>query len=156
MPSPVPRPEGRGASLSETLADLLHGAGLGKADTIRITGPAGLAALLWFCRHGYEQVGYVSAGRGPHEEGDLVLAPQTCSVCELEQILRDGPRPKRGGVLIVQTPLPALESGFDPVHDLLDRAGYRVERCLHGRHRELHVARRLAGSQRRAPDKAAA
>ena len=156
MPSSVPRPDGRGASLSETLADLLQGAGLGKADTIRITGPAGLAALLWFCRHGYEQVGYVGAGRGPHEDGDLLLAPQTRSVCQLEQMLRSGPRPRRGGVLIVQTPLPAQATGVDPVHDLLSREGYRVERCLHGRHRELHVARRLAGSHGRAPDKAAA
>ncbi|MDB5483517.1 MAG: hypothetical protein JWO83_4570 [Caulobacteraceae bacterium] len=142
MVSPIPRAERRGFSLSQTLTDLLQGAGLGKADTIRITGPAGLAALLWFCRHGYEQVGYVSTGRGPCEDGDLLLVPQTCTAGELEQILRSGPRPRPGGVLIVQTPQPASESGRDPVHDLLGRAGYQVERCLHGRHRELHVARR--------------
>lgn len=142
MVSPTPRADGRGFSLSQTLTDLLHGAGLGKADTIRITGPAGLAALLWFCRHGYEQVGYVGAGRGLCEDGDLLLIPQTCSVGELELILRSGPRPRQGGVLIVQTPQQAPGSTRDPVHDLLGRAGYQVERCLHGRHRELHVARR--------------
>jgi hypothetical protein len=142
MVSPARRADRRVFSLSQTLTDLLQGAGLGKTDTIRITGSAGLAALLWFCRHGYEQVGYVSAGRGPCEDGDLVLAPQTLSVGELEQILRCGPRPRPGGVLIVQTPQLAPESGRDPVHDLLGRAGYQVERCLHGRHRELHVARR--------------
>ncbi len=147
MVSPVPRANGRGSSLSRTLSDLLSGAGLGKADTIRITGSAGLAALLWFCRHGYDQVGYVSTRRGCSEEGDLLLVPQTCSVGQLEQILRSGPRPKHGGVLIVQTPQPPFESGFDPVHDLLARAGYDVERCLHGRHRELHVARRRARAE---------
>jgi hypothetical protein len=142
MISPVPRADQRGFSLSQTLTDLLQGAGVGKADTIRVTGPAGLAALLWFCRHGYEQVGYVSSGRGPCEEGDLLLAPQTLSVGELEQILRCGPRPRPGGVLIVQTPQQEPGSPRDPVHDLLGGAGYEVERCLHGRHRELHVARR--------------
>ena len=147
MVSPVPRADGRGSSLSHTLTDLLNGAGLGKADTIRITGSAGLAALLWFCRHGYEQVGYVGACRGSSEEGDLLLVPQTCSVGDLEQILRSGPRPKHGGVLIVQTPQPPSESAVDPVHELLARAGYEVERCLHGRHRELHVARRRAQAE---------
>jgi hypothetical protein len=145
MTSPVPRADQRGSSLSQTLGDLLQSAGLGKADTIRITGPAGLAALLWFCRHGYEQVGYVRTGRGSSEEGDLLLVPQTCSVDELEQLLRSGPRPKHGGVLIVQTPQPPSDSGFDPVHDLLAREGYDAERCLHGHHRELHVARRRRG-----------
>jgi hypothetical protein len=144
MISSVPRAERRGSSLSQTLTDLLHGAGLTKADTIRITGPAGLAALLWFCRHGYEQVGYVGAGRAPCEDGDLLLVPQTCTVVELERILQHGPRPRQGGVLIVQTPQEVAEGGADPVHELLERAGYQVERCLHGRHRELHVARRRA------------
>ena len=142
MISPTTRADERGFSLSRTLTDLLQSARVDKADTIRVTGSAGLAALLWFCRHGYEQVGYISAGRGPSEEGDLLLVPQTCSVGELEQLLRSGPRPKHGGVLIVQTPQPPSESGFDPVHELLGRAGYDVERCLHGHHRELHVARR--------------
>jgi len=147
MVSPAPRAEKRGSSLSQTLSDLLQGAGLGKADTIRITGPAGLAALLWFCRHGYEQVGYVSTGRGLCEDGDLLLVPQTCTVGELEQILQSGPRPRPGGVLIVQTPQEVSETGRDPVHDLLGRAGYHVERCLHGRRRELHVARRSGRPQ---------
>jgi hypothetical protein len=142
MVSPSPRADRRGLSLSRTLTDLLQSAGLSKADTIRVTGPAGLAALLWFCRHGYEQVGYVSSGHGLCEDGDLLLVPQTCSIGELEQILRRGPRPRPGGVLIVQTPQQDPETARDPVHELLGRSGYQVERCLHGRHRELHVARR--------------
>lgn len=142
MVSPSPRIGQHASSLSGTLTDLLKVAGVSKADVIRVTGPAGLAALLWFCRHGYEQVGYVRGGRGYCEDGDLLLVPQTRSVGELEQILRCGPRPRPGGVLIVQTPQQAPGSIRDPVHELLVRAGYEVERCLHGHHRELHVARR--------------
>jgi hypothetical protein len=146
MFSTVPGAERRPSPLNETLGDLLRTAGLDKAGTIRVTGPGGLAALLWFCRHGYEQVGWIGAGagHGHSEDGDLLLVSQTCTVIELEILLRNGPRPRPGGVLIVQTPRPAPESPGDPVHDLLGKAGYRVERCLQGRHRELHVARRLA------------
>jgi hypothetical protein len=149
MQSPVLRADRRNLSLSQTLTDLLQGAGLCKADTIRITGPCGLAALLWFCRHGYEQVGYVGAGRGLCEDGDLLLVPQTCSIDELEQILRRGPRPRPGGVLIVPTPQTAPGPGRDPAHELLGREGYQVERCLHGRRRELHVARRRGQARAR-------
>jgi hypothetical protein len=130
--------------LSDILTDLLRRAGVDKSSTIRVTGPAGLAALLWFCRHGYDQVGYVRAGPCPADDGDLVLAPQTCDVGALATILSRGPHPRAGGVLIVQTPIPdaATPGAVDPVHDLLIRNGYRIERCLRGHHRELHVARR--------------
>jgi hypothetical protein len=136
-------------SLSDTLSDLLQNAGLDKADTIRVTGPASLAALLWFCRHGYEQVGCVGGGHGGCEDGDLLLVPRTCTVTALAQLLRSGPRPRPGGVLIVQTPQPAPESTADPAQDLLGETGYQVERCLHGRHRELLVARRRAAPTQR-------
>jgi hypothetical protein len=138
-----PEPERPFSSLSDILTDLLRRAGVDKSSTIRVTGPAGLAALLWFCRHGYDQVGYVRAGPSPADDGDLVLAPQTCDVGALAAMLSRGPHPRAGGVLIVQTPIPDVASGgVDPVHDLLFRNGYRVERCLRGHHRELHVARR--------------
>jgi len=138
----------RPSPLNDLLTELLARAGVDKSSAIRVTGPGGLAALLWLCRHGYEQVGYVRAGPCPAEDGDLVLAPQTCDVDALAVILRRGPHPRAGGVLIVQTPIPPdTEPGAaDPVHDLLTKSGYRVERCLRGHHRELHVARRGGGS----------
>jgi hypothetical protein len=137
--------------MAEILGDLLKRAGVDKSSTIRITGPAGLAALLWFCRHGYEQVGYVRGGPCPSEDGDLVLAPQTCGVEALETILKRGPHPRAGGVLIVQTPIPndATAGAADPAHELLRRSGYRVERCVRGHHREFHVARRHESAERR-------
>ncbi len=137
------------ASVSETLADILKRAGVGKSSTIRVTGPAGLAALLWFCRHGYDQVGYARGGPHLADDADLVLVPQTRGLSDLERLLHEGPHPRDGGVLIVQTPEPESASGADPVHDLLARSGYRLELCLHGRHRELHVARRDASQARR-------
>jgi hypothetical protein len=138
------------SSVNDILTDLLQHAGVCKSSTIRVTGPAGLAALLWFCRHGYEQVGYVRAGPCPAEDGDLVLAPQTCDLPTLAAILARGPHPRAGGVLIVQTPIPDVAPGaVDPVHDLLEQSGYRVERCVRGHHRELHVARRGVWSSER-------
>jgi hypothetical protein len=139
------------SSLSDTLSEILQRAGVGKLSNIRVTGSAGLASLLWFCRHGYEHVGYSRGGPGG-DDIDLLFVPQTCDLKALDAILSQGPHPTEGGVLIVQTPDVGALGGVDPVHDLLVRRGYRVERCLHGRHRELHVARRCA----RAPLRVAA
>ena len=146
-----PEPERPAQPVIEAFADLLRLAGLGKASIIRVTGRAGLAALLWFCRHGYEQVGYVREGPCSSDDGDLVLAPQTCDLEALSAMLRFGPRPRVGGVLMVQTPIPAdaAPGGSDPARDLLMRSGYQVERCLRGHHRELHVARRRADAPHR-------
>jgi hypothetical protein len=120
---------------------MLTRAGIGKADRIQVVGPASLAAVLWLFRHGYRQVGVMTLGRGPRDANDLILVPQTCTIEGVEDILQRGPHPREGGVLIVQTHT-GPGSAADDVHLLLDRAGYRVERCLHGRHRDLHVARR--------------
>jgi len=137
------------SSLSDTLSEILHRAGVTKQSNIRVTGAAGLASLLWFCRHGFDHVGY-SRGGPKGDDIDLLFVPQTCDLASLEAILARGPHPAEGGLLIVQTPDAATADGFDPVHDLLERRGYRVERCLHGRHRELHVARRALRAAYRA------
>ncbi len=133
-----PTPPERGNALSAILTE----AGIDKDSVVRVTGPAGLAALLWFSRHGFNHVGYVRADNHPAVDGDLLLVPQTCDLTGLDAILARGPSVRPGGILIVQTPEPAAGSPSDPVHDLLIRRGYAIERCLHGRHRELHVARR--------------
>ena len=128
----------RGLMLEAILSD----AGINKDSIVRVTGSAGLAALLWFARHGYSQVGYVRPSGHIQGEGDLLLVPQTCGVQALEDLLARGCAVRPGGVVIVQTPEPSSDATHDPAHALLSRWGYVVERCLHGHRRELHVARR--------------
>lgn len=133
-----------GLSSGPDLVGLLEQSQVHKSSLIRVTGPSGLAALLWLCRHGYEQVGYLRAGPGcPHEQPDALIVAHTCDEAALDQLLSTGPHVREGGVLIFQSPLPASDGAEDPIHARLVRFGYRVERCLHGARRELHVARRL-------------
>jgi hypothetical protein len=134
-----PRPA---AASQDALAGILKQVGIGKDSTILLTGPSGLLPLLWFCRHDYRHVGYVRPGPAPANDRDLLLVPHTCDIAALTRILEDGPHVRPGGVLIVATPEPKCGSGADPVHQLLRHFGFEIERCLHGAHRELHVARR--------------
>jgi hypothetical protein len=133
-----------GRSNSDDLVDLLEQADVHKTSLIRVTGPSGLSALLWLCRRGYEQVGYLRAGQGcPHEEPDALLIAHTCDDASLEALLSRGPRVREGGVLIFQSPPPPAAGRLeDPIHRRLRQSGYTVERCLHGGRREVHVARR--------------
>jgi hypothetical protein len=141
-----------GGLRSDPLVALLQSAGVERSSLIRVTGPSGLSALLWLCRHGYEQVGYLRSHQGgPHEEPDALLVAHTCDLAWLERLLATGPQVRRGGVLVFRSPQPAVRSEpLDPIHALLRRHGYEVETCLHGAHRELHVARRAIQSLRKA------
>lgn len=137
---------------SDPLIILLDQAGVDRSSLIRVTGPSGLSALLWLCRHGFEQVGYMRSGRGCHdEEPHALLVAHTCDLPWLARLLETGPQVREGGVLIFRSPQPA-DAGrkADPIHALLLRHGYAIERCLHGRRRELHVARRLAAPLKKA------
>lgn len=126
----------------DPFAELLRRAGLDRFSVIRVTGHGGLPALLWLCRHGYDQAGYLKSGRAcPNEAVDGLIVGPTCDLPGLVRLLEDGPHVREGGVLILRSPLPPA-NGPDPVHGLLERYGYTVERCLHGARRELHVARR--------------
>lgn len=134
----------------EPLAELLDAAGVGRASRILVTGPGGLPALLWFCRHGYEQAGYVASNQArPCEDADALIVAHTCDAAWLEGLLAHGPHVREGGVLIVRSPSPPAQ-GRDPVHAALARHGLAVERCVRGARRELHVARRLAALRRAA------
>jgi hypothetical protein len=128
--------------LMNVLESVLAPAGIDRGSVIRITGSAGLAALLWFCRHGYTQVGYVQGGPSPADGGDLLLVPQTLELDALDRLLSRGPHVRAGGVLIVQTAEHGDTVAPDPAQLLLVRHGYHIERCIHGQHRTLHVARR--------------
>jgi hypothetical protein len=136
---------------ADPLLSLLRGARVTKSSLIRVTGSSGLSALLWLCRHGFEQVGYVKADGGrPHEAADALIVAHTCDYRALEKLLAAGPHVKAGGVLILRSPLIGANDGPDPIHGLLEAHGYVVEQCLHGHHRELHVARRRADAWRKA------
>jgi len=129
------------------LTILLAEAGIGRSSLIRIVGVHGMPALLWFCRHGFEQVGYLRAGQaGPYEEADLVFVAQTCNRLDLYRLLEGGPQARDGGALIFRLARHSAEPQIDlgVATRLLARYGYAVERSLQGAHRSLFVARRQA------------
>ena len=129
---------------SDPLISLLARAGVSKSSLIRVTGSSGLSALLWLCRHGYDRVGYLKPGAGPHEQPDALIVAHTCDEATLRHLLETGPYVREGGALVFQSPLPrVLAFRADPIHRLLKSHGYEIEQCHHGQRRELHIARRL-------------
>lgn len=134
-----PDPSTRG----EVLAQVLTRAGATKTSVVRVLGPNALAALIWLCRHGYDNAGYCRPGaRAGTENGDVLLIPSTCTTDEIEHLLEGGAPLREGGLLIVQTTAERVPDGSDLVHPVLERLGFRVEGCLHRGARELHLARR--------------
>jgi hypothetical protein len=130
-------------SSGAVLMSLLRQAGAGASSRIRVAGRDGLAPLIWLCRSGFEDVGYVRliAG-GPREPADVLLVLGGLGLDELEGLLAQHGLLREGGALILKTPCHAGPDGRDPVHAALDRAGYRLERCVHRHAQELHLARR--------------
>jgi hypothetical protein len=139
----MPQDSSSGLLSSDPLISLLERAHVTKSSLIRVTGSSGLSALLWLCRHDYQQVGYLRPGAGPHEQPDALIVAHTCDEATLRDLLETGPHVREGGALIFQSPLPrVLAFRSDPIHRLLKSHGYEVEECHHGQRRELHVARR--------------
>ena len=135
--------EPAGLLSSDPLIAMLERAHVDRSSLILLTGPSGLSALLWLCRHGYERVGYLRPGAGSHEPADALIVAHTCDDSALERLLSTGPHVREGGVMVFQSPLPHADAArADPVHRLLRRHGYAIEQCHHGCRRALHVARR--------------
>ncbi len=139
-------PPPRGASFHDTMTEVLARAHVDKSSTIRVMGSGGLAPLLWLCRHGYEQVGFVRPGPCPADSCDLLIILDAAGVDGLARCLEDGPHLRDGGVLVVQMS-PANPGGGDPVRRLLAREGYGVEPHIHGQRRDLYLARRHAADR---------
>ncbi len=136
--------------MSDPLSRLLAEAGVDPDSVIRVTGPHGLPTLIWLCRHGYQQVGYVRADAFPAmAEAQVLLVAGVCDAPALESLLDHGPRLCDGGRLIVQT-TPAAPGSADAPHRRLRAHGYVVERRLHRRGRDVWLARRPAGLERAA------
>jgi hypothetical protein len=132
------RPTGSG----DLLMAVLHDAGIGLNSVVRVAGRDGLGPMIWLCRRGFEDVGYVRLDSGgPREPADLLLVLHDPPLAELEALLAQHGALKEGGVLILQTKDLRDAVGHDPVHPVLEKAGYRVERCVLRQFRELHVAR---------------
>ena len=87
-----------------------------------------------------DAVGIKISGR---EQRDIVHFFNTAPD-ELERLVNDRPPVRQGGLIIVRTPAPPTGARNDPVHHILERAGYAVERCIPRRTHEVHVARRRA------------
>lgn len=129
----------------DPLSKILQDSGVRPDSAVRVTGKDGLAPLIWLCRHGFENVAYVRQGQGaPRDPGDVLLILHNTAPDELERLLNDRPPVRQGGLIIVRTPAPPAGARNDPVHHILERAGYAVERCIPRRTHEVHVARRRA------------
>jgi hypothetical protein len=147
----MPKPKPGGLVESANLVALLERAGVSKSSLIRVTGPSALSALLWLCRHGYDQVGYIrSDDSGPHEEEpDAILVAHTCNEIVLKRLLALSRRVRPGGVFIFQV---RVDRSANPlaVDWLLEKAGFAVEQRLDGGRRALVIARRRTLALRRA------
>ena len=111
-------PQRHDPTFNEAMTDLLRRSGVNRSSVIRVMGPGGLAPLLWFCRHGYEQVGYVRQGPCPADSCDLLIVMQGAETASLRQQLEQGPHLREGGVLVVQTSQPGPVARTDPVDQL--------------------------------------
>jgi hypothetical protein len=146
----MPKSLHSGLSQTASLTTLLEGVGVTKSSVIRVTGPSALCALLWLCRHGYQQVGYVRAGEGsPHEEPDAILVAHTCDEVDLKRLLTVGRQVRPGGAFIFQLHLVPEGSALG-VDWLLEQAGFAIERRFDGERRALIIARRRALAMRKA------
>ncbi|THD83244.1 MAG: hypothetical protein E7812_00145 [Phenylobacterium sp.] len=138
----MPKSIAGGLLTTAPLIALLESVGVGRSSVIRVTGSSSLSALLWLCRHDYQQVGYMRAIDGaPHEEPDAIIVAHTCNELDLKRLLAVGRQVRPGGVFIFQ--LRAGDGGSALAVDwLLEQAGFTPERRLEGGHRALIVARR--------------
>jgi hypothetical protein len=131
--------------------DVLHDAGIGLDSVVRVAGRDGLAPMIWLCRKGFTDVGYVRLGAGgAREPADLLLVLHDPSPQELNALLARHGGLKEGGVLVLQTQDTRAADGSDPVHPVLEAAGFRVERCVLRHFKELHVARHVPQRMRQA------
>jgi hypothetical protein len=140
----------RGVFKTASFAELLESVGVSKSSVIRVTGPSSLSALIWFCRHGFEQVGYVRPGEGClHEEPDAIIVAHTCNELDLKRLLSVGRQVRPGGVFIFQFRSAADASPL-AIDWLLQQAGFTAEQRLERGRRALIVARRRTVALRKA------
>lgn len=144
--TPFSAPRARSVDLAGLLAEL----DVGKTSLIQISGPDGLGALLWLCRHGYEHAAYVRCGCPcPSEAADALIAPHAMALEDLARLLDGGPKVRPGGALVVQVRADA-PGGEAAVRSLLERFSYQIERRFDRGERRLVAARRTGAPNARA------
>jgi len=131
------------AADGEAMARALHHAGVGKDQSIWVTGPAGLPALLWLYRAGYGGASYVHANRlAAMRPADAVLIPHACTPRELADLLREATCLREGGALVVQVAGELSADTLGDIPSILEPLGYRVQRRLYEKGRTVCIARR--------------
>ncbi len=127
----------------EAIGRVLHQAGVEKADRIWVTGPAGLAALLWMNRQGFRGASYVALDRlAGMRPADAVLIPHACAPTEMAAALRKATCLREGGALVVQVAGELSADSLGDVPSALEPLGYRVQRRLYEKGRTVCIARR--------------
>ena len=120
------------------LMRVLRQAGLGRDCVIRVTGPAGLTAVLCLYRRGYERAAYVHPNwvtvRGA---ADALLIPHACGMQELAGLLERGDGLREGGILIVQTCASRSSQPADGLPAILEPRGYEIEQHVSDRGRAM-------------------
>ena len=129
-------------SAAEGVCAFLASLGIRKTSVIHLVGRGALAPLLWFCRHGFDEVSMLTGGRPPSEPADLLLSLDTSGSAAFERLAADMPHVRPGGVVIVRTD---RRRGADreQASRLLRGGGFRIERRLRQGRRDVYVARRL-------------
>ena len=128
---------------ADAMMRVLHLAGVEKAQTMWVTGPAGLTALVWLNRRGFFNASYAHLNRLANlAPADVLFAPHPCAPAELPDLLRDVKCLHQGGLFIAQV---TGELSAETLGDLPSRLaplGYDVQRRLHEKGRTVCIARR--------------
>ena len=125
----------------------LDEAGVSRGDLILVAGPGSLPAMLWLCRHGYEQAMHldVRSSRRVTPAADVLFIPHLAAASGLTSILPPAGCVRDGGVLVLRTP-----AGAEGMSAELAAAGWGLEHRLTEKGRAILVARRLRDAQREA------
>ncbi len=126
------------------MANVLRRAGVRHDQSIWVTGPAGLTALISLNGKGYRGAAYAHLNRiGAMAAADALLIPHACSPAEVADLLRGAGCLRNGGALIVQLRGGLSADALGDAPALLDPLGYHIERRLYEKGRTVCIARRV-------------
>ncbi|MEW5684742.1 MAG: hypothetical protein AB1942_07475 [Pseudomonadota bacterium] len=146
----MPSSASGGLLQSGRLLSVLADAGVDRSSVVRVTGPCALPALLWLCRHGFDQVGHLRGEACPHEDApDALIAAHACDELGLKRLAPLARLVRPGGAMLVQLRNDAFDAAAG-IDWLLRNAGFTAERRLVGERRALVVARRAESGLRAA------